>query len=146
MCVVVLVKDLAVVNVRPPTDGHPLPRFHIQSISRIADLGICLVLELQQRNNLLDVTILVLLRDRRGLAKVGREAEGLADRRSGVVNILLLRESSPALKLSAGDSTAHQTLAADDTGRFAIGEDVEKGSLAGTRSVARTEIAVVRTE
>ena len=115
------------------TDCDTLPRLDVETEAGETDHGVGEIFELEETDDLLDVGVLLSLRDVSGLTEVCREAERFADGSGTLVSVELLGVGGATLELGTRRTTRNQTVTADDADILAVGQNVEKGRLSGTR-------------
>ena len=111
-------------------DGKTLSSLDIER----EDNRICQRLKLQQLNNLLDIRILLLLRDVVRLPQVSGEPHRLTDSRRPHMHIHLLRVGGSPSEVAPKRPSIHKQITSDDTDILPLRENVETRGLPGTRS------------
>ena len=90
-------------------------------------------LKLQEFDDLLDICVLLLLRDVVRLPQVSREPHGLTDSSCAFVDIHLLGVGGSTGKVAAEGPSIDEKITGDDTDILPLGEDVETSGLSSTR-------------
>ena len=108
------------------TDGETLASLHAEREHK----GIREVLKLEHLDHVLDVLVLLLLRNGRGLTEVGGEAHCLADRSRALVDIHLFSVGRVASEVEIERLAVEEQRAGDHTNILPLSKDIQTGRLA----------------
>lgn len=130
------------------TDGDTLARLNRETVAGEADHAVREILELEELDDVLDIRVLLGLRDSLGLAEVRREPESLADGGSPLVDVELFGIRTATGEGDVDRAAVHEEIALDNTDRLARRQHIQERGLAGARRAherskrARLDIAV----